>query len=298
VRNGIRRVVAGTLEGNLAFTTELMALERIGVQTQLGAEADRLRDEVRARTPANPACYGFKVYSQFDEDGIIAHITAKLDIAKGTFVEIGCADGTENNSHYLLLQGWSGVWIDNDEIALTRARAALPAAPSRLYIHQARITRENVVGEVEFGRSSSGHKGPVDLISVDIDGNDLAVTVPLAKKLAPKVLVVEYNAKFPWPLSVAIPYDAARTWAGDDAQGASLGAWTSALDGSYRLVACGLSGVNAFFVRTDLAGVFEEVSPAALYQPARYHLVSLESGHRPTLAFLAEEMRGDAAQGS
>ncbi len=55
--------------------------------------------------PENPAAYGFKVYSQADEDGVVDNITQRIGIDRGSFIEIGCGDGRENNSHYLLLKG-------------------------------------------------------------------------------------------------------------------------------------------------------------------------------------------------
>ena len=51
--------------------------------------------------------HGLKVYSQADEDGIIQEIFKRLGVLKKTFIEIGVGDGTENNTLYLLLQGWA-----------------------------------------------------------------------------------------------------------------------------------------------------------------------------------------------
>ena len=76
--------------------------------------------------PENPAGFGYKVYSQADEDGIIDHICGRLGIENGSFAEIGCGDGRENNSHCLLLKGWRGVWIDGDSANIAAIRAALP----------------------------------------------------------------------------------------------------------------------------------------------------------------------------
>ena len=59
----------------------------------------------------------------------------------------------------------------------------------------------------------------------------------------------------------------------------------------YRLVACTVSGVNAFFVRQDLAGVFASYPASALYQPYRYHLFYPRGGQEPTLKFLADALR-------
>src|SRR5689334_17679655 len=59
--------------------------------------------------------YGFKVYSQNDEDGIIEELCRRLQIRPGTFCEIGVESGLECNSLYLLHKGWRGVWLEADE---------------------------------------------------------------------------------------------------------------------------------------------------------------------------------------
>ncbi len=88
--------------------------------------------------PDNPAAHGFKVYSQSDEDGIIETICNRLQLDGGTFVEIGCGNGHENNTHYLLLKDWKGIWIDGDpserrsafatSVPIQRRCFALPSA--------------------------------------------------------------------------------------------------------------------------------------------------------------------------
>lgn len=48
--------------------------------------------------------YGYKVYSQNDEDGIIEEIFERIGITNKTFIEFGLQDGLESNTHYLLFQ--------------------------------------------------------------------------------------------------------------------------------------------------------------------------------------------------
>ncbi len=55
-----------------------------------------------------------------------------------TFVEIGCADGLENNSHLLLLNGFRGVWVDGAKGKIENiARTFVGSAFSRLWIVEA-----------------------------------------------------------------------------------------------------------------------------------------------------------------
>jgi len=59
--------------------------------------------------------FGFKVYSQGDEDGIIEEICRRLKMTLGTFFEIGVENGLECNSLYLIHRGWKGCWIEGNQ---------------------------------------------------------------------------------------------------------------------------------------------------------------------------------------
>jgi hypothetical protein len=177
--------------------------------------------------------YGRKVYSQNDEDGIIAEIFRRIGTGSRRFIEIGAADGLENNTVWLLLQGWSGTWLE--------ASPALAEGIARKF-----------------------H--------------------PLVER---KRLTVEYNGKFPPPHEFVMKYnsDKDHSWDLTDYFGASLTSWNKLLcQKGYSLVACNITGVNAFFVRNDLiAGKFcEPLTPDNHYEPARYWLTSgFVSGHPP-----------------
>jgi len=128
----------------------------------------------------------------------------------------------------------------------------------------------------------------VDLFSLDIDGNDLHV-FEAVECVRPRVVVMEYNAKFPPPIEYGLAYDPEYLWEGDDCFGASLTTLEQRMrTKGYRLVGCNLTGSNAFFVRHDLvAGKFLEPYTAEVhYQPARYHLAGYRSGHPPSYGAL------------
>jgi hypothetical protein len=258
-------------------------------QAAMSHETARVRSEIRRDMPDNLLLKGFKVYSQTDEDGIIEAIFDRIGGGK-TFVEIGSGNGTENNTHALLLKGWRGVWVDGraDRIAYVRAEVG----PSRdLLAEQAFVTRENVPVLLEDWLGRLGTR-EIDFFSLDIDGNDLHVLRAALGVFRPSVICVEYNAKFPPPMEVCIEYDPRHVWSGDDYHGASLSAFVSALAPmDYTLVTCSISGANAFFVANSLASRFTLYEPARLFQPSRFHLCTFESGHTPSLKFLRDALR-------
>lgn len=241
--------------------------------------------------------YGFKAYSQCDEDGIIQEIFRRIGSTNRICCEIGCGNGLENNTHYLLIQGWKGIWIDGSEknVASMRRRLSYNSG-SDLAIQEAFITRDNVneiVGkglEEVLGRSSKDSE-PIDFLTLDIDGNDLHVLESL-NVVRPRVICVEYNGKFPPPTVLTIRYDKNHIWGEDDYHGASLQAFVNLLEPrGYRLVTCNASGVNAFFVHeSDLRDI--ELQPVQqLYQPPRLHLTQLRRGHPSSFRYLKERLK-------
>ena len=58
----------------------------------------------------------FKVYSQWEEDGIIAFLVSKLKIENNVFIEFGVENYTESNTRFLLKKfNWSGLVIDGSK---------------------------------------------------------------------------------------------------------------------------------------------------------------------------------------
>ncbi|MBQ6131000.1 MAG: hypothetical protein IJL12_01480 [Selenomonadaceae bacterium] len=222
--------------------------------------------------------YGFKVYSQNDEDGIIEEIFNRVGTTNKIFIEFGVENGLECNSHYLLHKGWRGLWIDGGHEEEIQERFAPVIADDRLKFLQAFITRENI-NELFI---KCGVTGEIDLLSIDIDGNDYHVWQAI-NVVKPRVVVIEYNAKFPPNCDWKQAYNKRHKWDDSDWQGASLKALE--LLGrqlGYQLVGTNLNGVNAFFVRKDLAkNLFIEPATAEnLYNPARFH-ISYTNGHPP-----------------
>ena len=270
---------------------ELLELERARLRVALSMERARLLEQARRETPLNPVLQGAKVYSQTDEDGIIAEIFRRIGTGNRIFLELGCGNGLENNTANLLLCGFSGVWIDASEKNVRRIEAGLaPVDPRKLVVRHAFVTQENVEQVAsEALQTLAGAVPPsIDFLSVDIDGNDLAVFRALTCSRS-RVVCVEYNPKFPLPMKVALPEDPGHRWADDDYHGASLAAWLDPMrERGYRLICCTLAGSNAFFVREDLAQPLGYYPPELLWQPARFDLSQLTSGHRPSFGFLRD----------
>src|SRR5262245_63420296 len=90
--------------------------------------------------------YGFKIYSQNDEDGIIQEIFRRIGVTNRSFVEFGVATGLECNTVKLLVEGWQGLWIEADRLRATSIRASFDAfgQEGRLTVLEQHVTAENI----------------------------------------------------------------------------------------------------------------------------------------------------------
>lgn len=100
----------------------------------------------RMQDPSALENYGFKVYSQNDEDGIIREIFKRIGTTNKIFIEFGVQNGLECNSHLLLFYGWRGLWIEgSDEYCNEIHMKFRPVIENgQLQIMNAFVTKENV----------------------------------------------------------------------------------------------------------------------------------------------------------
>ena len=253
-------------------------------------EIDRIKENTRCRDPKNLISFGSKVYSQTDEDGIIQEIFTRIGATNKVFVEFGIGNGLENNTLALLFDGWRGLWIDASSRSTNKIKKHFSEIieSEQLKVVNSFITKENINRLI----SKNIDADEVDLLSVDIDGNDYHIIDSIAC-ITPRVIVVEYNAKFTPPTLYCMDYDETHTWKKDDCFGASLKFFEVNLaKKGYCLVGCNVSGVNAFFVREDLVSdqFSTPFTAEAHYEPARYYLSGYFSGHPASYETLAKSL--------
>lgn len=235
----------------------------------------RLLSEPRYQNPKRLNRHEFQVYSQNGEDGILAEIFRRVGIVHHTFLEIGVGDGLETNTTYLLLQGWKGYWVEANRRHVTFIRRHFSSVIETgvLMVKQAFVTAENVADVI----ASLGVPVEIDLLSLDVDRNTWYVLRALLHVYQPRVLVVEYNSLFPPPVNWKVEYAPEKVWGRSSYFGASLKAYEILCgEFNYALVGCDLCGVNAFFVRSDLALPEKFLPPFTAenhYEPLRDYLM-------------------------
>ncbi|HTJ62747.1 MAG TPA: hypothetical protein VL899_02970 [Alphaproteobacteria bacterium] len=234
----------------------------------------------RYSDPKSLVSHSAQVYSQNGEDGYIAEIFNRIGRRDKYFVEFGVEDGLQNNTRFLLEQGWSGVWVDGAPAALARARETFDAyvKSGRLKIIESFVSRDNVDDILD----SAQIPGRFDFLSLDLDQNTSHVWNALRRHA--RVACIEYNASIPAGLALEVPYDENGRWDGTNWFGAGLKRLEQ-IGGakSLSLVGCDLNGVNAFFVDSgEAVGKFAEPFISERHwEPPRYSHIN-HAGHQPS----------------
>jgi hypothetical protein len=213
---------------------------------------------------------GFKVFSQWDEDGIIQYLISKIPIKKKTFIEFGVENYEESNTRFLLLNDhWQGLVLDGGASDIRYIQTDRIYWEFDLQAKCAWITRDNINSLLE----SSSFASDVGLLSIDIDGNDYWIWEAI-RSIEPRIVIVEYNSVFGLQ-PVSIPYqenfDRTAAHYSNLYFGCSLAALSHlAMKKGYLLVGSNIWGHNAFFVRSDVAGELKGLEAHEAYVLSKY----------------------------
>jgi hypothetical protein len=231
---------------------------------------------------------GMKLYSQNEEDGITLEILRRMGVQRGVFAEFGVGDGLENNTLLLAACRWRGFWVGGEDLAFDPNVGGLKN--KNFSYLKSWITRENIATLYQDGLSAlslSPSSSDVDVISLDLDGNDIYLVEELLRVGArPKLFIVEYNSKFIPPIRWKIDYNDKHTWSGDDYFGASLCSYQDMFESfGYQVICCNAhTGSNAFFVPKTMMHLFNDIPNEIIeiWMPPNYHS-SKYAGHLPNI---------------
>ena len=199
---------------------------------------------------AKPQLSDFKrnVYSQWGEDGIIEQIFSVIGTSSKIAVEFGAADGfafSNTANLWTSDRSWVAYLIESNSLAynsLVNNVASYPCVP----IHRSvGISPTDCLEAIlnEFGVDST-----IDILSIDIDGNDYYIFENLAA-LRPRLVICEYNPTIPAHLDLYATYN--------NYMGCSVAALQRvAKNKGYSLVA--ITETNCFFVRDEEFPLFAE----------------------------------------
>ena len=213
---------------------------------------------------------GFRVYSQFEEDGILLYIFAAIGVEHKTFIDIGSGDGINSNcANFAVNFGWRGLFVDGNPMNIERGKNYYAGNPDTVLYPptfvQAFIQAENINELIQ----DNGFAGGVDLMSIDIDGNDYWIWDALTV-VEPRVVIIETHIEFGMN-SIVVPYDKDYRYPGKhpDYHGASPVAMEKlARKKGYRLVGANDYGFNTIYIKN---GIGENILPAVSVESILQH---------------------------
>jgi len=230
---------------------------------------------LRGSAPASLPSFrdvSFRCYSQFEEDGILLFIFSLVGERTRRVVEIGAGNGRECMAANLIINhGWQGYLFDGDAENLAKgsnffAHHADTSVMPPIFRH-AWITAENVNDVLR----QAGAEGEIDLLSLDIDGNDYWVWKAISI-IHPRVCVFETHDIIPGDMALTIPYDPQfsawdKPYPDSEFRSVSLKAMVNvSREKGYRLVGSHRRGFNVFFMRDGVGrDHFPEVSIASVH---------------------------------
>jgi hypothetical protein len=197
---------------------------------------------------------GFKLFSQFEEDGKLLYLFSLLNFSNKTFIEFGADDGINSNSANLYFHhNFNGLFIDGNPKAIERGRYFFSRHQNKdrkapIFV-ESFITAENINSLFE----ANGFTGEIGLLSIDIDGNDYWVWKAIGV-VKPQVVIIETHNEFGMN-DIIVPYDPEYFYPGKhpDYHGASPVAMTKLAERKgYRLVGANELGFNFIYLREDL----------------------------------------------
>lgn len=215
--------------------------------------------------------YEFKVFSQNGEDGIIQFLINYLPIEQKIFIEFGVHNYIESNTRFLIKNNnWSGLVIDGSQKNINSIKSDPLYWQRNLKAECAFINRNNINDLID----KSGLHGDIGILSIDIDGNDYWVWQAI-DCVNPRIVICEYNSLFGSSSKVSIPYDENFSYSKAHYStlywGASIGAFDYLANiKGYSLVGSNSNGNNIFFVRNDLLGSLQKMTPEEAYVKSTY----------------------------
>jgi hypothetical protein len=250
MKRGISNFIKRTFRSGFASLEGVHQMSRICVAQGVIA-ARQIRQLGSLGTLADAE---FCIFSQWGEDGIIEWLVHNNGPMPEVFVEFGVENYREANTRFLLIhRNWRGLVIDGSEANMQVVKSDTIYWRHDLRAVAAFITKDNINDLI----TSAGISGEIGILSVDIDGNDYWVW-DAVNCVNPQFVITEYNAVFGDLLPLTVPYDPAYVRGSKHHSNLYYGASIVALEAlakkkGYTLLGTNRAGVNAFFVRNDLA---------------------------------------------
>ena len=221
-------------------------------------------DQTTLPLPRRILAQRFRVSSQNEEDGLTLALINLAGTTNRRFLDLGAGANGGNTGFLAETCGWTGLMTDGR----AKCTVQLAARFARHGVHAERVwlTCDNVNQVVRDHRLN----GEIDLLSLDLDGNEYWVWRAL-DACSPRIVLLAFNPAFGADRAVSVPYDPAldRSAITERPQwfyGASLAAFEKlGREKGFRLVMVEPKGVHAYLLRNDVAPEIPASTARALH---------------------------------
>ena len=215
---------------------------------------------------------GFRVNSQFEEDGLLLYVFSKIGFTNRRGAEFCCGNGKECVlANFILYHGFYALLVDGDEENIKTANDFFANHPSTILapplVKKYWITKDNINDILK----SNNFTGEIDLLSIDLDGLQYYVFGELNAVNA-RVIVFESSNVIPKDRSITIPYrEDFNMYDGKyDPEFRSVSHLATVKlmrSKGYRLIGSHRHGFNLIFLRNDIGKeIFPEMDYKKCYE--------------------------------
>ena len=207
-------------------------------------------------TPPLIKDFGFRVFSQFDEDGIIMYLFAVIGFTNKYCLDIAFFNPIGANTTNLLLNwAFGGLLICGKEKEKLVSQDFFKSDYNTWHVPPKIINNWVTAENIKDILSQNKVPKEIDFFSLDIDGVDYYILQEVLKVIQPRVVVVEAHNVWGAEKSVTVRYSADfnRFNIHKDYCGASIPAFIKIMKANkYKLVACNKYGFNIFFIKENI----------------------------------------------
>ncbi len=211
-------------------------------------------------------------------------IFAILGTKNRRVIELCVGNAVQSNSaNWIINHGWTGLLIEGDPLNVQIAREFYDQSRDTPIWQPTIVERWVTIENVNTLLEEHGFSGEVDLLSLDLDGNDYWIWDSI-NVVQPRVMIVEYESGFGPHRRISQKYAADFVWrrnrVGLPSCGASLPAYVElGTRKGYRLIAVNRLCFNAIFLRNDVGQESFPTIPVEAgfgHPSAEYRMASFE----------------------
>ncbi|MEQ1553345.1 MAG: hypothetical protein ABL929_04150 [Ferruginibacter sp.] len=220
-----------------------------------------IKNNTFVKSISNIISTDFNIFTKDGEDGILLYLLKNISASNKTFIDIGSNDCINSNCANLAFHhGWNGCFIDGDIESLNRGKYIYSQYFKKdlgkfSFLHT--IVKPDNINEL---LKSFDMTGEIDLMTMDLDGNDYHIWHSL-EVVKPKIVVVEVQIEKGNEDFVPKYSNTFELYEDKNPKGASpLSMAKLAAKKGYKLIAANKGGFNLFFVRNDLVNQLKVLS--------------------------------------